>query len=615
MRVKLRPDAHCAPISQGVYWSRGNRSFIMSGPPALYSLVDDQLDALLNGTSVDEMVAAAGDEAARPVVEHVVRALVAQDVLIDLDAVAGPLPDAETARGHVELLAYLETHCAEPYQAFAAVRSARVVVAGGGPAADAVRRGLAANGTGEVTDLPLPCPAHGIARPAVAVLIDDCDDPLDLLAVAASLPPGTPVLPVATEAAVALVGPVCASPQELRSFQAVRARAADWQRNSAEAAAPRPISAVLAGSLAAQAVLARLAGTESGRRTAMLVHGHAVQTRAIPVPEAGTGPAWRQADIAQVLAVPAASAADVAETAPVPGTGADGTDSVGEPVDPQQVHRLTIGLTARWTGLARWGRDLDLPQLPVSLVTAEMVAGSGPSAGRADDRAVSTFSEAPGPSFLGWGSNRAAACLTAALAALRHRAAQERTGANDDGFPAAGLTQTHWLADGLLRQAGADALAQPVGIPLTWDQLENASVRSLWSLLRDFLDVPAELRLSTVPGLDWRLASAVHEATGEVLATQWGPSPLSAAYAALFSATGRVQFGAAEKTAPQAPVARPDPVGTWSLEIAPEHQVHDCLRQLLGRAQSMGLRPHGQLLARDEAIGELPLSCGWVRLG
>ncbi|MFC1414771.1 hypothetical protein ACEZCY_37325 [Streptacidiphilus sp. N1-12] len=602
MRVKLRPDAHCAPVSRGVYWTRGGRSFVLSGPPALYALVDDQLDALLNGTSVDAMVAAAGDEAARPVVEHVVRALVAQDVLIDLDAVEGPLPDPETARGHVHLLAYLETHCAEPYRAFAAVRSARLAVVGAGPAAEAVRRGLAANGIPEDP-----------GQPTLAVLVDDCDDPLDLLAAAAELPPGTPVLPVAAGAALALVGPVCADPRELRSFQAVLARAADWQRTGSEAPASRPVSAVLAGSLAGHAVLARLAGTEDGDRTALVVHGHAVETRTIRVPEAGTGPAWRPADINEALTTPPAAEH---RTGDAVGTGtAEGTDPGGSRTDLPQVHRLAVGLTTRWTGAARWGRDLDLPQLPVSLVTAETVARPGPSSAPAAAGGAAAVAPAAGPFLLGWGSNRAAAGLTAVLSVLRHRVTQERPADDaEGGVSAAGLTRAHWLADGLLRQAGPEALTRSAGTPLVWDELGNSSVRALWSLLQEYFDVPVALRAHTLPGLDWRLCTAVHEATGEVLAAQWGPSRLSAGYAALLAATARVQYAAAEKTAPQAAVLPSDPIGTWSLEIAPEHQIHHCLRQLRDRARTAGLSPRARQLVRDEAVGELPLACGWVGL-
>lgn len=596
MRVKLRPDAHCAPVARGVYWTRRGRSFILSGPHTLYALIDHQLDALLNGTSVDEMVAAAGDEAARPVLEHVVRTLVAQDVLIDLDTVEGPLPDPETARGHVELLAYLETHCAEPYRAFAAVRAARLAVVGAGPAAESVRRGLAANGTPE-----------NPARPTLAVLVDDCDDPLDLLAAAADLPPGTPVLPVAAGATLALVGPVCTDARELRSFQAVRARAADWQRTGTEAAASRPVSAVLAGSLAAHAVLARLAGTEDGSRTALVIHGHALETRTVPVPDVGTAPSWRTADVDEALTdSPAATAFADHAAEPV-----ESTTPVKSDADLQQVHRLAIRLTTRWTGLARWGRDLDLPQLPISLVTAETVAAPGLSAGSCAEART----PAPGSFFLGWGSNRAGAGLTAVLSVLRHRVTQERTTDDrQDGLPAAGLTRAHWLADGLLRQAGPDALTQSPGTPLVWDELGNSSVRMLWSLLQEFFDVPVALRAYMLPGLDWHLCTAVHETTGEVLAAQWGPSRLSAGYAALLAATARAQFDAAEKTAPQASVLPPDPIGTWSLEIAPYHQIQHCLRQLRERAGTAGLRPQARQLVRDEASGELPLACGWVGL-
>lgn len=606
MRVKLRPDAHCAPVSRGAYWSRGDRSFILSGPPALYTLIDDQLDALLNGTSVDEMVAAAGDEAARPVLEHVVRALVAQDVLIDLDAVRGPLPDQETARDHVELLAYLETHCAEPYEALAAVRAARLTVLGTGPAADAARRGLAANGI-----------AQDSTRPTLTVLVDDCDDPLDLLAAMADLPPGTPVLPVVAAADLALVGPVCATLQGLLSFQALRARAADWQRTGDQAPASRPISAVLAGSLAAHTVLADLAGTGDGRRTALIVHGHAVQTTAVQMPDLSTDEAWRPVKIDD-----AATADSLVETA-IPGHDTEAAarfDSDHGDTELQQVHRLAVGLTTRWTGVARWGRDLDLPQLPVSLATAETVARSGPSGVQDIDRDIdqdidrAATATAPGPHFLGWGTSRSAAGLTAVLAVLRHRVAQEHAAYDGSRLPAAGLTQAHWLADGLLRHAAPEALTRSPGTALPWGEIDNSSVRSLWSLMHDFFEIPLALRMYTVPGLDWHLCTAMDTTTDEVLAAQWGPSRLSAAYATLLAAVARAQFDAAQKSAPQAPVLPPDPIGTWSLEIAPDRQVHSCLRQLRDRARSNGLVPRARQLVRDEAIGELPLVCGLVWL-
>ncbi|WP_344443392.1 hypothetical protein, partial [Kitasatospora nipponensis] len=223
---------------------------------------------------------------------------------------------------------------------------------------------------------------------------------------------------------------------------------------------------------------------------------------------------------------------------------------------------------------------------------------------------------AGGPHFLGWARARLAAGLAAALAMLRHRAAQQDPAQGEGtAVHAAGISRAHWLADGLLRLAGRDALARSAGGELAWEDLGSVAVRSQWGLLRDFFDVPAALHLRTVPGLDWQLAVARDEVTGETLATQWGPTPASAAYAALLSATARAQFRAAEKGAPQARVLPPDPVGTWSLEIAADRQVHDCLRQLVSRAAALGLCPRAGRLVHDEAVGELPLACGWVALG
>ncbi|MFF7947698.1 hypothetical protein [Streptomyces griseorubiginosus] len=603
MRVKLRPDAHCAPVPQGVYWSRAGTSFVMTGPSALYTLIDDRLDALLDGTSVDDLVAGTGNEAARPVFEYIVRTLVDRRVMIDLDAAEGPVPDAETALQHAELLAYLEARCDEPYRAFATVRSAWVAVVGEGAAAEAALRGLAANGTGTVTRHAFPGSGEWAAEPSMVVLTDDHEHPLDLVAAAESLPVGVPVLPAVAEAGFALVGPVCAGPEQLRSFQAVRLRAAEWQRAGVANAAPRPLSAVLAGSLAAQAVLARLSATESDPGTALLVHGHTVQTRAIELPVDGQGTVWQPVDVGEVLAAPVAAAAGT----PAP---ADGDDE--GPADPQEIPRLAIALTTRWTGLARWNADLDLPQLPASLVTARIVAAAAGTVGGTADALL----DAQGtPNVLGWGSDRASAGVSAVLAILRHRTAQDPREAGEAGFPAAGLTQVHWLADGLLRQAGHHVLGQSPGTLMTWDELGNGSARTFWSLLRDHFGVPTQLRLRTLPGLGWLLASVVEEGTGEVLASQWGPTPVSAAHQALFGAVARVQFQAAQKTAPQAPVLPPDAVGTSALEVVSVRQVHACLRQLLDQTRSTGTRLHARQLTHDEVVGELPLVCGWVGLG
>lgn len=577
MRVKLRPDAHCTPTARGVYWSRADDAFVLAGPPTLYTVIDDQLDALLDGTSLDAMVAAIGDERARPVLEHVLRTLISKDILIDLDTAQGEIPDAETAREHPQLLAYLETHCAEPYLAFAAVRDARVAVIGSGPAADAARRGLAANGMTQDAE-----------NPTLAIVIDDCDDPVQLLDSPAALTAGTPVLPVVAAGETALIGPVYADVRELRGFQAVRERVIAWQRTGDEAAPARPVSAVLAGALAADSVLGHLAGVGDGRRSALVVYGHAMQTRSIVVPEFVEDSAWLAEQIEDALA---ATQADPASVEPSESTDTD-TDT-----DLREVHRLAVGLTTRWTGTARWGRDLDLPQLPVSLTTLQSL--TGPDAGQAH--------------FLGWGADRSAAGLTAVLGALRHHVT---TSASDDegAIAAAGLTRAHWWADGLLRHTTPEALEAPA-TTLAWDDLASGSVRELWSLLEGYFDTPVILRTHTVPGLDWQTCVVAYAGSAETAAVEWGPSPLSAAYAALYAATARAQFAAAEKTAPQAPVSAANRLnGTWALEIAPYHQVHNCLRQLRERAQAAGAQPRAQRLLRDEAAGELSLVCGPVWL-
>ena len=249
---------------------------------------------------------------------------------------------------------------------------------------------------------------------------------------------------------------------------------------------------------------------------------------------------------------------------------------------------------------------------------AGIVAGPGatPAAAGTVGEAADAPLDAPGTqNVLGWGADRASAGVSAVLAVLRHRTAQELREAGGTGFPAAGLTQVHWLADGLLRQAGHRVLGQSPGTPMTWDALGNGSARTFWSLLWDHFGVPTELRVRTLPGLGWRLASVVEEGTrrgtGEPVGTDPGLRGTRSPVRRCRPCT--VPGGAEDRAA--APVLPPDAVGTSALEVVPVRQVQACLRQLLDQARSTGTHVHARQLTHDEAIGELPLVCGWVGLG
>ncbi len=448
MRVKLRPGVHFVPVPRGIQWHRGADTFLLAAPPALYRVLDAQVGRLAAGTSLDELVAAVGDPAARPVLDRVLRALVERDVMLDLDAVTGPLPGAGDAATYAEVLAYLEAHCAQPYARFAALRAARVAVRGDGPAVPVLRRTLSRYGVTVVDDGPADA----------AVWVD-------------AVPDSEGALRVRCGPHVALLG---TGP----GFDEGYRRAAAWAAAEPEERAPWPLSAVLAGSLAAHRVLARLAGTDPDPGDATVVYGRHVATRRLPLPSAGS-------------------------TAPA------GTLSTVD--DLPDVATAWVPFTARFGGLVRRGSDERLAQLPLSLATASTVDGGAPAAG--------------------WGTDRAEATTQALLAAAR------RLVPPGPGTPAAGATGSRWLMDGALRLLGAELLDATAGEPVEWTDLGDDRSRSLWELMEEYFARPVRLRLRPLPGTDWALAST----DGELTVGEWGPDPATAVRTGLAAAVAAAQ--------------------------------------------------------------------------
>ncbi|MFC9328307.1 hypothetical protein [Kitasatospora sp. NPDC057015] len=563
MRVKLRPGTHFAPVRQGVHVARGGESFVLAGPPTLYTVLDSRLAELCDGTDVDALVAAFGSESARPVLDRILRALVDRDVLLDLDTLTTPAPDAATAARYAETLAYLEAHSTDPYGDFARLRSARVRVLGGGPAAETAARSLRRHGVADgsaATDGPEP------AEPGWAVLIADHEHPPGP---PAPLPPGTRVVAVHAGEHVALVAELDDA-TGTAAFEAAAHRAAAWVAGDREAAAPRPLSAVLAGALAARAVLAGLTGIDRSPRSATVIHGRQLRTARIPLPD---GPAE----------APAAPAPEGA-----PGTSGDG-EGLGvavlptQDVDPPATEELLSAwapLTTRWVGPVRRGRDLDLDQLPFSLETVELLTGPAPA------RAA------------GWGPDRGAAGVGALLAAARLLAGA-------DG--AAGTTEGRWLLDGVLRRLGAELLLGRPGGRLDWDGLGSTEGRTRLGLLESWFGRSVELTLRHCPVLDWSLVT-VTEQDGTVAATEWGDTPATAARSALGAAVARAQAD------PEVRGLLEQPVGTAVLESCPATAVRLALSRLGTEEAVRGRTVRARRLTHDPVTGPLPLHCGPVRL-
>jgi hypothetical protein len=559
MTVKLRPGTHYARAAQGLAIAHRNTSFVLRGPAALYDLIDANVDQLMTGTDAAAMALTVGDPAAAPVFEQIIDALRERDVVIDLDLLGAP-PAEDEAQRFAATVAYCESMCPDPYRSFAALRAARVAVSGGGPTVAPLLRSL--------RDAGVPVVPAG-DRPDLTVVVvdgegagsgslDDLDDLDDLgnLGTAGTVGSGQPgepgeVLTVISGPSSAVVGPVTRAVDEWTP--ALARRVARWVALDQMLAAPRPLSAVLAGSLAVRAVLDHLLGI-TGPATATVVHGRLLETSEVPVPATAVTPdAAGEANPAAIVSI-----------SPDQPAGA--------------VLALTTSMTARFSGPVRRGTDDDLPQLPLSLATAEGVEGGGP--------------------VVGWGADRGAAGLDAVLRATRRWTAgsppRRPWTPPSPAVAVAGLTGERAELDGLLRLLGSELSAAP-GRQLSWDGVPASRPRALWSVLEEYFDRRVRLTAHAGPA-PWVLVTARDDAgrTG----TQWGFSVAAAAFCAL----GELLLQS------QLPGADPDPVGTHALAWAPEHSVVAGLSA--GRAAGWTWRTAWS--GSDEVVGELPVRTGWI---
>jgi len=213
---------------------------------------------------------------------------------------------------------------------------------------------------------------------------------------------------------------------------------------------------------------------------------------------------------------------------------------------------------------------------------------------------------APHPgAALGWGGDRKAAGLDAALSALRGIAARHLP-AEPGWVAAAGLTGRHFLVDGLLRLVAAEWLDRDPVRELALDEAGSWLSRSLWNVLNDYFAVPVRLWLREVPGLSWPLVTATGE-DGTALAHQWGPSLVTAVYTALAATAASCQL-AEDPSA----TARLDRVGSSAISGATAARLGQCHDELLALAAGNDRKVTRRLLVSDPVAGPLPVYAGLV---
>ncbi|MFF1406358.1 hypothetical protein [Streptomyces sp. NPDC058294] len=584
--MRLRPAVHYAPLDNGVYFSGARTRFAWQGSPALFRIADVCVPLLEDGADEEELVAVLGPRS-RPVVRSLVASLDEHGLLLHLDRLTGPEPNADERAAHAGILAYLEARSDDPYADFARLRSARVLLCGACDAVLPAARGLHRAGVRRL-HLAVPDVADRIARrtaqrlgaelhditryvgpaadcDALLYVVDAADGDLGaeerLLAEArAALPVGRPLVPVLLGGAVAQIGPVSHRPEPL----ALRRRALDWAGARGQVPLVRPAGDALAGALAAELLLHTLTVPGPGPRALVV---HSPELTATPVPEAAPAVCTTTPPVDLAVALSTAAAELL--------------------TDPTARAALVEPLVQPFTGPLVSETPYDLPQLPLSLAQAQLV-------------------DAPaGPPVVAWGDDQASANLHAIMEALL-ATGPGASGAGVTG--AAGLDELRGMLDGALR------LLVPYVRPVA--TLEPAALtqraNSLWRTLTDYELVRCEVVTQSVPGVDWVLAR-VNELRDGVepreLAAAWGPDAGQAVTDALAGALAAVQVRAVRGTPPS--TARPTAYALTSVDTVTVDKLH---QQLLDWTAARSLHLTGRRAADDPLLGALPLWHGTVSL-
>lgn len=556
MRMKARPGLHYAPVPGGVYLAGASTQFVMRGWDLLFTVADVCVPLLEDGATEDDLVAALGSEHARPAVRHLTEGLRTHGLLLESGRLTVPEPPATVREQHAESLALLESVCAEPYAAFAALRGATVALAGPPEATGPAARGLIRAGAGRVVVAGTAGEDMPEDADAMLVCVGAGDEP------APPEPYGRPVMivPVVLDDRLLLAGPVIRDGTSLRTWSALRARALAWADPAAYP--PRPVADALAGALAAQLLFETLTGV-AGEGDAHVVYGADLAAERITVRRADAQPrVWRRLGDS--------------EPAPVPG--------VEEAVD------LAGTVTAQWTGLVALAPGDSLPQMPLAL------------------REARYGSARPG-SVVAWGADQESATVAVTLAALRRSVGappdRDSPGRDSPGRDsrdvtgAAGLTEDAWLLDGTLRLL-ADRTLPLHAVPV--DGLDPEAMR-FWREIQRAEPGQYAIEVRHVPGLGWLLGRVESARTGETLGLAWGPDEDTAIQRSLATALARAQVRAVTGAGEGVPLLNTDAL----CFVADEEII------ALGTdASALRARYRGCRTGADPVLGDVPLWFGPV---
>jgi hypothetical protein len=553
----------------------------MRGPAVLFRVVDFCLPRIEDGTDLDELLAAVGNPAARPLVTHLVTTLDRRGLVLHLDGLLVAEPEAGERERFPETLDYLETYREQPYRDFAAIRAAHMLLAGPAVALGPAARGLLRAGVGQLL-VATPDPDHfralasrhpevrvvpwrqgagitGLLQsfdPQAAVLLTEDEFPAEAVA---QLPPGCRAIPGRLGKDVALVGPAIQPGVGWSGVEALWARAATWCRRDGEDLLVRPSGDLLAGALAGHVAFDALVGLNPGQLH--VIHGPDLSADSLTGVPTGA---------AMMFDAPV----ELTDASPEPGAVGDWFEEASKP----------------WSGVFRLTVPGELPQMPLALTLA-------------DGRSASFSGRA-----VGFGPDQAAATEAAALEGLRRHAATGREDSADLGAPAsaAGVDEVEWLLDGALR-----LLARVAGEeePVPWLGIADPEGRRLWRALEDYELVAAGVTCRRLRDFEWVLASVHDRRHGVVLGRAWGPDLERAAIAALSEAIALQQVRRGVDAGIDVPRGGPGLI----------RSLHDGYRgDLLAAVQAWltltGRRLRGRRLGADPIAGPLGAWCGTVWL-
>ena len=592
--MRLKNYVFFRETDKGVWFDAGQRSFALNGT-GIYPLVERLVSALEQSDQSPHELVANLPEKLRPFAERLFGEL-EQHKMLQRGVLLSGSSTAHEHSPNSEFLKYLEDNVGDDglEEVLAQWRKATIVIIGDGYAAKAAAGVLVDSGCGELLihclstgevapdELTLSLSGRGntsINVTAGAIDPEDIDWAVDGLIMA-----GSDALPV--ECAIRFTTHGCAAGVKVSASLPINgnlavlasdrpdasgiADLADWLLAPADPVTPSPENLAIAGSLAAQDLIARFFGIGDDGQTAARIVSPFSEVTLIPIP-----PSPRRHAEGSFVRYPDFS----------------GRIEMPEMRIISEYERLRIALTP-WTepALAVLGLDMPeaLPQLPLyhdAFVVRR--PGNGHEAARI---------------AVGWGLSAEDAGIRAATNAIALLAEQEFC--NDRPLVAA-LDEDMWRAAAFARAFVAHDHFQRDAVwgQFDADEIDDPASQMVLDILRFQVSAPISFRVGFVSGVSAIMAAC--EADGDCLSSVCSPTLEGAVYDAIGLAISKVQLREVAGLVRQDDV--PLPVSSSSLSLTGR----DSIARAIGSLRTDW--PVGFVQSRRLGLPDI-LSCGYAVL-